>query len=115
MSQFMFMTPGSYQDRSVGGEMWQFPSLRWSSFCRFPRISEWNVSIVECIHDSERACSLVGTCTSPLKRFWRGQHRMTREVWTSGVDRYMKSGLGRSRVPSSALKENILSRSTLLC
>src|SRR6516164_7050904 len=109
------MMPGSYQDRSVGGEMWQFPSLSWSSFCRFPTTYGWNVCVVECMHDLGSASFLGGTCTSPLKRFWRGQHRMMKEGWTSGVDSYMKSGLGRSRAPFSASKGRTPSRNSLLC
>src|SRR6266567_2046417 len=41
-----------------------------------------------------------GTCMCQRRRFWRGQRHMMREVWTSGVDGSMKSGLGRFRVPS---------------
>jgi hypothetical protein len=75
----------------------------------------WNVFVVESMHGLGNASSLEGTCTSPPKRFWRGQRRMMREVWTSGADGSMKSGLGRCRVLSFASKGSTLLRSTLLC
>ena len=31
------------------------------------------------------------------RHFWRGQHHMMREGWTSGIDDGMTSGLGCSR------------------
>src|SRR5262245_1882098 len=113
MSQFM--TPGSYQDRSVGGEMWQFPYLNWSSFCRFPLIYGWHVFVIDSMHGLGNACSLVGTCTSPLKRFCRGQHRMMKGDWTCGADNVMTSGSVHCRVPSFASKASTPLRSTSLC
>src|SRR5215813_5174342 len=109
------MTPGSYQDRCVGGVMWRSHCLSWSSFCRFPTSDEWNVSIVESMHDLENASSLVGICTSSPKRFWRGQRPMMREVWTYAADGSMTSGLERYHVPSFALKRSTASKSTSLC
>src|SRR5262245_19520857 len=77
------MTPGSYQDRCVDGVMWLFPCLSWSSFCRFPVTDEWHVFVNENTGDLVSGFSLVGICTDSPKRFWRGQRRMMREVWTS--------------------------------
>jgi len=98
-----------------GWLMWRFPRLSWSSFCRFPRTSEWNVSIVESMHDLELAFSLVGICTSSPKRFWRGQHPMMKEGWTCGAGNVMTGGSVHCPVPSSASKARTPSRNNLLC
>src|SRR5438132_5416836 len=98
------MTLGSYQDRCVGGVMWRFHCLSWSSFCGFPMMYGWHVSVNENTSGLGNASALVGTCTSSPKRFWRGQHRMMKEGWISGADGSMKSGSVPCHVPSSTLK-----------
>jgi hypothetical protein len=94
--------------------MWLFHTLSWSSFCRFPTTHAWNVFVNENANDLGHASSLVGTCTSHRKRFSRGQRRMTREDWISGVDDGMTSGLARYRAPLSVLKGRTPLRSTWL-
>src|SRR5262245_4676309 len=108
-------TVGSYQGPCVGGVMWRFHCLSWSSFCQFPTTYGWHVFVIESMHGLGNACSLVGTCTSPLKRFWRGQRYMMREVWTSGADNVMTNGSVHCPVPSSALRGSTPSRNNSLC
>src|SRR5215831_10634773 len=109
------MTPGYYQERSVGGEMWRYHALSWSSFWRFPTTDAWHVSVNENTHGLGNGFSLAGTCTRPPKHFWCGQRHMMREVWTSGADNVMTSGSVHCPVPSSASKGSTASKNNLLC
>src|SRR5262245_40414304 len=83
------MPSGSYQDRCVGGEMWRFHCLSWSSFYRFLLTYGWHVSVVASMHGLENAFALVEICTRSPNSFSRGLRRMTIVAWTYGVDDYM--------------------------